>query len=476
MKTTGISISISISTALSAAILASHAIASASAKELTGTAADVWHPAPEPVEPPFQCDQQPTSMIKSVPGSETMCITRGSGICRDNGILGEWKFGLDKDTGAVTVVDPDGVVMPMYGNNNWEGAEKLCIQNIPKKALYKPWHKKNRNLRAGNDKAEAEAAENNRELAQYEDDEVTEPYMAIYGAGGKRMAELICHDVGNQGVATQLKMTDLRGYNLAKEGFPFTVTKVKRGQLGDNDDNALWGISIEHTYEIESLQKVTPVLKAKIAYDDTYCTWQDYTQTEAPTGAPTVSAAPSVKPDLRGFGETCSKFKKCEAYKDGDKQCKDKATNTMVPCPENPAEAMYCDYYADEPGAEDDKNSKNNKSSKDGQTEIVTDAEYYSPFNLFGKCTTCIASSTDLMEASSCKGQDDECCDNAEYGPSMCGELVHGGRKVCRPACRITEEVCKSNSECCDAMCYIDRSKGPGKALASASACPSIKL
>ena len=95
--------------------------------------------------------------------------------------------------------------------------------------------------------------------------------------------------------------------------------------------------------------------------------------------------------------------------------------------------------------------------------EIVTDAEYYSPFNLFGKCTTCIASSTDLMEAQLCKGQDGECCENADYGPSMCGELVHGGPKVCRPKCYLTSEVCYSNSDCCDNMCHIDPSKGPGK-------------
>ena len=448
MKTT---LSTIASTALSAAIVASSAIASASANEVD--AAAVWNPAPEPEDPPFQCTAQPETMIKSVPGGEMMCLTRGEGICRDNeGVLGVWGFGLDKDTGAISVVDPDGAVMPMYGNTNWAGADKLCIQNIPKKALYKPWHKKNRNLRG-------EEQEQERELAS-EDEEMTEPYMAIYG-GGKRMAELICHGVGNQGVATQLKMTDLRGYNLAKEGFPFTVTKVKRGQLDDNEDNALWGVQIEHTYEVLSLQKVKPVLKAKIVYDDNYCMWVDNTQTAAPTAAPTISPAPSTTPEYRGHGETCSKFKKCAPYKDDGKKCKDKETGMEVDCPENAADAMYCDYYADEPGAEDEKNSKN-KNSKEAP-EMGSDAVYYSPFNLFGKCEVCIASSTDIMAAMPCKGQDGECCDDATYGESMCGELMHGGLKVCRPKCSITSEVCYSNDDCCDKMCHIDTSKGPGK-------------
>lgn len=452
MKTTFNTIA---STALSAAIVASSAIASASANELD--AAAVWNPAPEPEDPPFQCTAQPETMIKSVPGGEMMCLTRGEGICRDNeGVLGVWGFGLDKDTGAISVVDPDGAVMPMYGNANWAGAEKLCIQNIPKKALYKPWHKKNRNLRG-----EEQEQKQERELAS-EDEEMTEPYMAIYG-GGKRMAELICHGVGNQGVATQLKMTDLRGYNLAKEGFPFTVTKVKRGQLDDNEDNALWGVQIEHTYEVLSLQKVKPVLKAKIVYDDNYCTWVDNTQTDAPTSAPTttpISSAPTPVP--RPHDGICSKFKQCAECKDD--KCEDcKTKDGVTTCTPILVNKLYCDYHADEPVAEveDEKNSKN-KNSKDTAPGI-SDAAYYSPFNLFGKCATCIESSTDLMAAKSCKGQDGECCDDATYGESTCGELVHGGAKVCRPKCSITSEVCYSNDDCCDKMCHINTSKGPGK-------------
>ena len=64
MKTT---LSTITSTALTAAIVASSAIASASAAELT--ASDVWNPAPKPKDPPFKCiDEQPGTMIKSVPG------------------------------------------------------------------------------------------------------------------------------------------------------------------------------------------------------------------------------------------------------------------------------------------------------------------------------------------------------------------------------------------------------------------------
>ena len=435
MKT---SVSTIASTALSAAIVASSAIASASANEID--AAAVWNPAPEPEEPPFKCTAQPETMIKSVPGGEMMCLTRGEGICRDNeGVLGVWGFGLDKDTGAITVLDPDGAVMPMYGNSNWEGAEKLCIQNIPKKALYKPWHKKNRNLRG---------EEQERELGS-EDDEETEPYMAIYG-GGKRMAELICDGVGNQGVATQLKMTDLRGYNLAKEGFPFTVTKVKRGQLDDNGDNALWGVQIVHTYEVLSLQFVQPVLKANIVYDDNYCKWVDNTQTDAPTASPTATLiSPAPTPIPRPHDGICSKFKQCAECKlDKDGNCEAK---------------LYCDYYADEPDAEveDEKNSKN-KNSKDTAPEMTSDATYYSPFNLFGKCATCIPSSTDLNHLNYCKGQDGECCDDATYGEATCGELEYGKPKVCRPKCSIMNEVCYSNDDCCDKMCYINTEKGPG--------------
>ena len=440
MKTT---LSTIASTALTAAIVASSAIASASAAELT--ASDVWNPAPKPKDPPFKCiDEQPGTMIKSVPGGEVTCLKRGEGICRDNGALGIWKFGLDKDFGNITVVDLEGNTVPWDGED-FEGAEKLCIQNIPKKALYKPWHKKNRNLRG-----EEQEQEQARQLAS--EDEETEPYMAIYGTGGNRMAELICHDVGNQDVATQLKMTDLRDYNLAKEGFPFTLTKIKRGQLDDNKDNALWGVQIVHTYEILSLQKVKPVLKAKIDYDKTYCKWIDSTPA-APTGAPTVSSAPSTSPaptiTLRKEDQPCSKFKKCA-------KCKD---NKEAECPID--DAMYCDYYADEPGAEGNKNSKN-KNSKDAPA-IGSDAAYYSPFNLFGKCKTCTPSSTDLMKAVPCKGQDGECCADAEYPDegSMCGELVHGGPKVCRPKCHITGEVCRSDDECCNKMCHIAKT-GPG--------------
>ena len=443
------------STALSAAIVASSAIASASANELS--AAEVWNPAPEAKDPPFTCTEQPTSMIKSVPGGEMMCLTRGEGICRDNeGVLGKWGFGLDKDSGALSLVDPDGAVMPMYDGVDFEGADKLCIQNIPKKALYKPWHKKNRNLRG---------EEQERDLAS-EDEVMTEPYMAIYG-NNKRLAELICHGVGNQGVATQLKMTDLRGYNLAKEGFPFTVTKVKRGQLDDNEDNALWGVQVEHTYEVLSLQKVKPVLKAKIVYDDTYCVWVDNTVTKAPTGAPTVSSAPSITPAptpaARGHGDTCSKFKECAPCKDNKcQECKTDKDSTEKTCTPIIGNKMYCDYYADEPGAEGEKNSKN-KNSKDAP-EIDSDAAYYSPFNLFGKCEVCTASSTDIMEAMPCKGQEGECCKNTEYNvDSTCMPLVHGGPSVCRPKCSITSEVCRSNDDCCNKMCHIDTSKGPGK-------------
>ena len=67
------------------------------------------------------------------------------------------------------------------------------------------------------------------------------------------------------------------------------------------------------------------------------------------------------------------------------------------------------------------------------------------------------------MEAMPCKGQgDDECCDDTGYeGGSTCGELVHGGPKVCRPQCHITGEVCKSHDECCNKMCHIAKT-GPG--------------
>lgn len=434
------------------------------------SAAEVWKPAPEPEDPPFVCDQQPMTMIKAN-GYEKVCIERGQAICRDNGHpLGEWKFGLDKDTGNVKLVDPDGTAL----YDKFPGANKLCIANINfKNTHYDPYYPGlHRNLRSNNNEEENEK-EQERELGK-----ITEPYLAIYSET-KLLAELVCKEVGNEGVATQLKMTDLRGYDLETEGFPFFATKLKRGQLEDNDENFLWGIEIDHTYEPISLQKVKPKIIANMRVDETRCKFIDHTlppPTDAPSAAPSMSAPPTEH--LRQKGDHCSLFKKCD-----------------------PNQNLYCDRDADE-YSEYEKNSKDNKDKYNYEYDKedyedneykkpVTDSSYYSPFNLIGECVHCKPSTTDLYRASPCTPIEDEhayvkeygneCCpyvlEEKEYkdkdngnkeldvttSPGMCAPLYHGGPNVCRPSCAITHEICTSNEKCCSGHCFIpDTDSGPG--------------
>mmetsp|Transcript_21091 Transcript_21091/g.45978 ORF Transcript_21091/g.45978 Transcript_21091/m.45978 type:complete len:468 (+) Transcript_21091:118-1521(+) len=428
------------------------------------TAAEVWKPAPEPEEPPFVCDQQPAAMIKAG-GYDKVCIERGQAICRDNGKpFGEWKFGLDKDSGEVKLVDPDGE--EYY--NKFLGATKLCIANINFKNThydpYDPHYPGYRNLRSSNNEEENDQ-EQERELGK-----TTEPYLAIY-SDTMLMAELVCKEVGNEGVATQLKMTDLRGYDLETDGFPFFATKLKRGQLEENDANALWGIEIDHEYVPISLQKVKPVLVANMKYDETRCKWMDYSTDEptfAPTYAPTASAAPTVP--LRTKGESCSLFKKCD-----------------------PNQYLWCDRYADEYDDDEKYNSKDKYhyeyDEEDEYKKPVTDSSYYSPFNLLGECVQCKPSTTDLYQAIPCTPIDpdtyeseygDECCPyvlDKEYkstdktgnkqlvattAPGLCGPLYHGGPNVCRPSCAIQHEICTRSEDCCSGHCFVPDT-GPGK-------------
>mmetsp|Transcript_14640 Transcript_14640/g.31567 ORF Transcript_14640/g.31567 Transcript_14640/m.31567 type:complete len:402 (-) Transcript_14640:207-1412(-) len=354
------------------------------------TAAEVWKPAPEPEEPPFVCDQQPAAMIKAG-GYDKVCIERGQAICRDNGHLGEWKFGLDAtNDGAVTLWGPDDEVI----FSAYEGADALCINIIDHEywKYHYPtyWNKYEYHhgaRRLGNKYPE-------------------EPYMIIYGEHQK-YAELWCKGVDNTGKNAQFKMTDLSDFTPTINE-KFDVVKFKMGSLPNDPINALLTVDVKLVvpyYHDKGLPlkklKYEPDIQGGIHVNEDYCHWKQYA---AATPAPTVSLAPSVSPAptfcVRETGDHCSvKYQDC--------------------CEEN---RLYCkpDDYA---------------------SYFAAHQPWSHPPP--GKCDHCI-------EPKHLCQEDYECCSEGTQD-YICSEYIDG-HKYCVPDCKYKGH-CEEDSDCCSGIC-----------------------
>ena len=339
--------------------------------------------------------------IVSTEKGHKACLHVGEAICRDNGHLGEWKFGLDAtNDGAVTLWGPDDEVI----FSTYEGSTALCINIIDHE--YWKYH-----YPAYWNHYEYSHQYGGRRLGNKKYPE--EPYLIIYG-DKKKYAELWCKGVHNTGKNAQLKMTDLSSFTpILNE--KFDVVKFKMGSLPNDPINALLTVDVKlvvpyyhDKYPLEK-HKFEPEVQGGIHVNEEYCHWKQYPHA---TPAPTVSLAPSVSPAptycVRDVHSHCSvKYQDC--CEEDDLYC---------------APDDYASYFA-----------------------------AHQPWSHppAGKCAECIPPKHLCHE-------DYECCDDASGQDHICSEYIDG-HKYCVPDCQYKGH-CKEDSDCCSGIC--DSSYGNG--------------
>jgi len=362
-----------------------------------GPYTEISHPTVVP--DPYKCVGW---QLESTEKGDVACINSGEAICRDNGDLGTWKFGLDatKD-GAITLWNNNDEAVYQH----YFGATKICI-NIIDHEYWKYHYPKYWHQYGGRKLEEGERKEAERELG---DSYPQEPYMIIYGDQVK-YAELWCKGVGNTGKDAQLKMTNLNGFTPTINE-AFSVVKFKMGSLPDDSDNSL--LTVDVKLSVPESHLMNPWVEQKIDVqsgihvNSNFCYWKQY---DDATPAPTVSQAPSVSPApsscVKDVGGGCSlKEQDCcqEISSDGQLYCKPKEMASYFKQP-----------WMDTP---------------------------------LGECTKCI------ITGHQCSN-DFECCNKNEDDvdeDQVCREYIDGF-KYCTRNCAYKGH-CTADSDCCSDEC-----------------------